>query len=563
MTEGIKPIEAAAIKALAEKRGLAINAFRPQSHQEPIFVQPRPRYMGVQGGNRGGKTISLMALGSGVAMDKQITFADGSKHECRMPWQKGRPVLIWIICIDQRHIGEVVYPALFKAGFFKRFQVVHDPITKEFRAYDHIKDAKLKPRQHPPFIPKQYVGSISWESKADKIFNSATIVEPGTDNVLAEIKCYTSKGDAPQGRVADLVYIEEQLAHQGYIGELMARIVDVSGQIVWSSWNADGGEDDDLARFNEMLDREIEANTGRAKRVILTMSGNKTFTKEMVEDFLAGCATEEERLQRDLGIRPSEKLRMYPLFDKEIHTALGHDDELARVLKRTDGIPPKTWTRTLILDPGTQHPGVLLCAVPPPELGDYFVPYQQIYPGRADPIQLAKIVAPEVRGWMFHNFIIDYRAGRAQSIGLSHRVVDAYRMAFKEEGLSCHLTKHGFTFASDDVGGRQLVLQSWMHPGKSGLPRLRVVTHRCPDLCEQLRKIKKDTVRKEVRDDRKLAGQASDLVDALEYYAASGPRYIRPVENPEDMPASWKRYTERMKKRDAGTSTACRVGTTY
>ncbi len=546
----VTPLEAAAAKALVDKRNLAISAFRPLKHQEQVF-KDRPRYLLCEGGNRAGKTITLMALISSIVLDIPITFLDGTQHDGRKPHQKDRPLQIWIICIDLDHVGRVVYPALFKAGFFERFKVVHDPVTRKLRSYDFEADKHLKAKQHPPLIPGQYVSHVAWENKAEKQFSAVTISNPATDEVLAEIRCFTSKGDAPQGAAADVVYIEEQLARNGYYGEMIARLVDKTGDLIWASWAADTDEDDDLSQFNAMIDRETEAGSGVAKRVTLTMSGNTTFTQEMVAGFLAGCTSEEERQQRDLGIKPNEKLRMYPLFDKKVHSVDAYDDRIATALKGRDGIPPMgndAWTRYLILDPGTQHPAVLLAAVPPEDYGDYVVIYQEIYPGRADPIQLAEIVAKETKGQVFYRWICDWHAGRQVTMGSKAdvRVVDAYETAFKAKGLSCVLTKSKFSWGSDNVGGRQLVLQSWMHPNpKTQIPKLRIVTQRCPVLCEQLRKVKKKTVNKEVVDDRKLAGIPSDLVECLEYLAASGPKYTFIAPRIEDAPSAYQRYMKR------------------
>ena len=549
--ERLTPLQAAAAKALVDKRNLALEAFRPLPLQEEVYRAPRPKYILVDGGNRGGKTISLMALVAGAAMDLDITFNDGSKHPCRKPHQKNRVLEIWIVCIELEHIGRVVYPALFKSGNFERFKVVNDPVTKKLRTYDFQKDSHLKAKNHPAFIPKQYVGHIAWESKAENQFSTATIVNPSNGETMAIIRCFTSKGDAPQGSTADIIYIEEQLARQKYVGELQARLVDRDGDLIWASWAADTDEDDDLSQFTAMVDRNVEQKTGLARRISLTMSGNTTFTKEMVDGFLEGCTSDEERLQRDKGIKPSEKLRMYPLFDKWVHSAFDYEDRLAETLKARDGIPPNDWTKYLVLDPGTQHPAVLLAAVPPPDFGDYIVPYQEIYPGRADPDQLAALVAKEVKGLTFYKWIVDWHAGRQVTMGskLDTRVVDAYEKAFKRHELSCVATKTKFQWGSDNVGGRQLVLQGWMHPNKTtGTPRLRIVHHRCPMLCDQLKKLKKKTVNKEVVDDRKVAGQASDVSDSLEYLAASGPRYVSISPRIEEAPSAYQRFMKRFGK---------------
>ena len=561
---GINEVQIKALNELAAQRRMAVNLFRPLPHQEDIFRQPRPKFMLVCGGNRGGKTISLVALTAAFAMDKEITFSNGEKHPARMPWQRNKHVDIWIVCIDQDHIGRAIYPHFFKGGEFPRFRTIFDKKSKQLRPFTHGIDNEEESFPHEPMIPAQYIEKIAWEDNAKQIFKSVSIRDPSTGKPLATIRAFTSKGDPPQGNAVDLIFVDEQLARSGYLPELQSRLLDKSGQLIWSSWNADSSDDDDdLTRFNQMIDRESEKENPIAKRVTLTMSGNTTMTKQQINELLAGYATEEERLQRDLGIRPSHKLRMYPLFNKTVHCVEGYGDELEEVLGRADGIPPNTWTKTLVLDPGTQHPAVLLCAVPPPELGEYYVPYMEFYPGRADPWQLAEKVAKEVVGEVFWKFIIDYRAGRQQTLGMRDdaKVKTQYEAAWEEYGLRCSLTKSKFFPGSDDVGGRQVKLAGLMHPNNIGVPKLRIVTKRCPNLVEQLTKVKKQIVNKEVTDDRKAKGQASDMCDALEYWIASGPRYVSvPKPKPEE-PECYKRYMEKFGS--SGKQESIKIGTYY
>jgi hypothetical protein len=515
----LSEVQIVAARALADQRRMAVNLFRPLEHQEPIFEQPRPKWMLVDGGNRGGKTISLVALTSAFAMDAEITFNNGEKHPARMPWQRGRHVDIWVVCIDQDHIGRAIYPHFFKAGEFPRFRTIFDKKTKQLRPFIHGVDDESESFPHEPMIPASHIEQFAWDDYAKRIFKSVSIKDPKTGKPMATIRAFTSKGDPPQGNAVDLIFVDEQLARAGYITELQSRLLDKRGQLIWSSYCTDPGDDeDDLSKFSAMIDREVEAGSTNAKRVTLTMSSNTTMTKQQIAELLAGYATEEERLQRDLGIRPSNKLRLYPLFSKTIHCVDGYGDELDETLGRTDGIPPNTWTKTLILDPGTQHPCVLLCAVPPPELGNYYVPYMEIYPGRADPWQLAKIVADQTKGELFWKFIIDYRAGKQQTLGMRDgaKVKTQYESAWAEFGLSCSLTRNLFTWGSDDVGGRQLVLSGWLHNNDLGTPKLRIVTHRCPNLVQQMTKIKKKVANKEVLEDRKAAGHDHDAVDCYD-----------------------------------------------
>lgn len=503
-----------------------------------------------------GKSTCAAAYFAATVLDIPITLSTGEQFRTRHPDQIGKPLKFYCVGINSRHVGETIHRLLFRAGLFR---VVYDPSTKELRAYNEDTDRAngLSPKMSPPLIPSRFIESFSWDDKANNVFTKCVV--KGLDGrVSAEILAYTSSGKPPQGTpVSGIIWIDEQLPVDGYSSEMSARLVDYAesgAKIIWSSWPDETSTE--LERFTQVIERNIEEGTGAAARFTLAMSQNKSLGKKAISAFLAGCATQEERDARDKGLFVTERLRMYPNFDKRIHTAIIDDDEmedaLSATLRMTDGVPPDSWTKTLIVDPGTAHPAVLMCAVPPPEFGDYMVAYQEVYPGRADPVQLARATMPLATGQRFYRFIIDRRAGRQQTMGMSYgtRVVDAYTNAFAICKLSCKCTGSQFSFASDDVGGRQSVLLSWLYPGKSPLPKLRIVTHRCPQLVDQMSKVRKKVIAKEEVDERKAKG-AYDIVDALEYFAASNPRYVPQTISTQDGSLAYQRYMKKFGNKTA------------
>ena len=98
--------------------------------------------------------------------------------------------------------------------------------------------------------------------------------------------------------------------------------------------------------------------------------------------------------------------------------------------------PPSNWTRELILDPGTSKPAVLFVAIPPPTLGEYYVVYDELYPGRADADQLAKMIKVKMQGYPFYRFIIDQRAGKQTPMGFKISIAENYARAFEENNIS-------------------------------------------------------------------------------------------------------------------------------
>ena len=558
----ISQLEAAAIQELADRKHMALKVFRPLPHQDTVFEMPRPKFMLVSGGNRAGKTLTLAVLLAAVMTDTPVVLSNGKKVDLRMPWQKGKPLRVWIICIDWTHVGETIHPMLFKPGSFK---VCIDPETKKLRSYkpDEDEPKGITPKESPALIPSRFGPdeNFAWNDKKKKQFSNVQITDPKTGDVLAEVTVYTSMGNPPQGKAVDLIFIDEQLERADFINEMVMRTADRRGGIVWASWNRE--DSDELAQFNQMLDREIENKSGLAKRVMLALSDNAYLGSRTIEETLAGCSTEAERLARDRGIAPSERLRMYPLFNTDIHKAIidgPEEDDVSRAIRANGDMPPKEWTRVLTLDPGSSHPAVLLCAVPPPEMGEYYIPYQEFCPENTDAIQLAKMIKDNTRGQVFYRFIMDDQAGRKTPEGFSMRVRDAYINAFRQAGLKCTSTGHHFLKGSNDVGGRQMVLQSLMHIGKLGLPKLRIITGNCPNLCKQLKKVKKKMIQKEVVEERKARGQY-DLVDCLEYYAASKPSFVVVNNTTEEVSDAYKRFLKRLEKKE-GRETI-QIGTHY
>lgn len=508
---------------------------------------------GFAGHNSGKTTCSVVKFVS-IAMDIPVTLNDGTECDMRMPWQKNRKLTMWICCDGQDHIGQTIWRVMCQPGLFR---IVHDPVTKELRAFNPETDKKSKSKPSPPLLPKKWIKHVAWEERAKNVFDKITVHDPATGKELADIYAYSTKAPPKQGDPTDLIWVDEKIAHrEGYIGELKGRLVDAGngisdegsgGQMYWSSWPSE--DSNELIEYDAMIKEMIEKGEhDLGRKITLPTSDNKHLDKKAIREFLAGL-TPEEALARDKGQFTGESIRMYPLFDKVVHSAIVNENEdlISKALRARDGIPPNEWTKYLALDPGTSHPAVLLCAVPPPEFGvDVCVAYQEFYPGRADPRQLATFVWEFAHKEKLYRMIIDKQAGQQQTIGAEAgtKIVDAYKKAFSEAGFTCYRTKDRFDYGSNDVGGRQLILNDWMHTQKNGHPKLRIVTHRCPELCKQLHKVRKKKVQKEVVDERKARGQ-HDIVDCLEYIAASNPRYVYVKPTIEDASPAYQRYMNR------------------
>lgn len=566
-------LEAKSLIELAARKNMALNLFRPMEHQEPFFKLWAREFL-CRGGNRSGKTTIAAVKFAAMACDIPITLNDGTKLDLRKPWQKGRPLRMWVIGFDLRHIGETIHRVLFRNDLFR---IIKDKTTGQYRAFqpwtDEDKDREEEARQAPPLIPKRYIkpNSWDWENKKNREFKKVTIIDPQTGEELAEIFAYSSKADPKAGDPVDVIWIDESIDNAAHYPEWRARLFDRRGILFWSSWPNVNNEA--LSKISDLAEAQANDPNPLVREIVISLSANKTISEEKRSEALGMFSSDEERRARDLGEYITDLLKMYPLFDEFRHQAvLDNDpDEVSEILRRRNGIPPNDWTAELILDPGSTSPGLLFGAIPPIHigLGRTFVVFDELTPDRHDATQLAKLAMQKVsesigrRG--FNRAIIDMRCGRQKAPGMSMTIEENYRRAFESVGIMLTGGEFRFSAGSPDVGGRIMALQAWMHEDRRLLPSLRIVRSRCPKLCSQLSKYKKYGVNNDIRDDRPASGQRIDLAVCLEYWAASNPLYVMPPithEGGRDVsPLAW--YRKFIAGRQKPTPPSVQLGPRY
>lgn len=529
--------EASALVEMARRRTTSIELFRSQPHQDEIF-ESNARELLVRGGVRSGKSTSLGVLTAAIAMDASITLSDGRKVRARRPHQRGKPLTIWIIGYDQRHIGETIHRILFRPNLFK---IIRDTETGQWRAFkqDDPSDAARSDEVMPsfPLIPNRFIKpkSWDWENASNKEFKKVTIWDPVTKETLADIYAYSSKAEPKQGDPVDCCWIDEAIKYPKHYEEWQSRLADRRGRLFWSSWPR-ANNSALRALTNRAKEQDKSAPSPMAQEVLLRTSENAQLDPQGKIELLSGF-TPEQLASRDRGEYSLDQLKMYPLFDKSYHCACYPeevDDEVSKILRQHNWNPPGDWTRELVLDPGTNHPAVIFCAIPPPQYGEYYVVFDELYPGRADADTLAPMIKAKMKGYPFYRFIIDQRAGKQTTMGFTLSVADNYSRAFKENNIYSQTTGNHFVWGSPNVEARIMRLQSWMHVNnKSGsYPFLRIITEKCPQLCKQLEEyIKDDSDDTTTIGDRPAKGQAIDLAVGLEYWSASFPKWIPVARN--------------------------------
>lgn len=523
-----------AMKWAAERQD-GLNLFRCMPDEfcpQEAAVRSRARHKLPRGGNRSGKTTVAGAMVASIARDKPLTMHNGEQVHCRFDHQRGKPLTIWIVGYDWDHVGDPMFPMLFREN--KSLYIIPDENTKAWRAYrpwnayDRANKHLCKPL--PPLIPAHEIvpDSWVWKNKAANIFDQVELTN-GT-----RIYAHSSK-DAKAGVVVDWVWVDEKIEYERNVSEWMTRLIDRDGGLLWSTWPTS----DNTALRLLSKQAEVEAEEVRkGERAKVTVAEFKfVFSKNpFIDEAKKKEAIERWKLfgddkARNDGDFMDEGVRWYPQFSMKVSAAIHDgelDDQISQILRARNGEPPADWARFMILDPGTAHPALLFCAVPPPHLGEWFVIYDEIYQSNIDADGLMKLAAPKFEGYAYQTFVIDMKAGQQQGPGYELTVADNYSKAMRKYGIKSANTGFGFVPGSSNIAVRSGQLAAWMTTLPSGHSRLRIVANRCRNLVEQLETNKRKIVNDMAQEYVPGPG-AHDLRDTAEYFASIEPLYEVPV----------------------------------
>jgi hypothetical protein len=542
---------------IAERRARdeeALSLFRAMPSQVG-FIESLASERLVRGGNRSGKsTIAAVEIAS-AACRRPVNGPDGKP--LRMKYPTNRPLTIWIIGLGETHIGDTLYRLLFLPG---AFYCIKDEETGKLRAWNPS-DPKDMAReadkvQAPPLIPPRLVpeGAFAWKNKAARIFTSVTLAN-GTI-----IHAYSSNADVKVGDPVDLIWVDEDIVYPAYVAEWQARLSDRKGRLVWSSWPRTANP-----ALMSMTKRAKEQRTREKPDVaewILKFSDNPHIDADEKRKRLEGWSP-EERQARDNGEYVLDGVLMYPSFSEDVHCTpkanAFEQDEVDRLLIERAWQPPRDWTRYLFLDPGHSCTAVLFVAVPPPELGDYVVFYDELYLKGYDADGCAERVLQKIAGYRFYKFTIDFRMGRQHGPGIGKTYRDIYAEAFARKGLNSVVTGSSFAFSSDDVPAGILAFRSWLTVRPSGRPRLRVVKPNCRNWIDEVTTYRKHIEKTEATE-LPASGQADHLMDTSRYAAMDGCRYVAVADDGTggmDPGEAFRRYQSMWKPGDTAQPPVC------
>lgn len=537
---------AAALNEQASRERESIRMFRALEHQMPFF-ESESQVRLVRGGVRSGKSTCAAVEFAAAVTGSQVMRPDGSFIPYRYP--TGRPMNCWVIGYDENHIGKTLYRLLFKPGAFKIIQDLKTNLWRSYRPWDESDVARVKEvRPAPPLIPPRLVDpkGWSWTSKVKRQFDYCKL-KNGTN-----IYAYSSKADASQGDAVDLIWIDEDIWNPDNYMEWESRLSDERGRLIWSAFP----HSDNYALHDLSIRADKERDEGRKVPVcyelVIRQQDNPYIPADQIAARKEGMSEDEWRA-RNGGEFLHDTVNVFPMFDSDRHLTPAKtpegDDAVDAIIRRRGHIPPPDWTRFLILDPGTSTAAVLFGAIPPPEFGECYIAYDEIYQKQSTAEMLAQAVREKVQGQNFEMFIIDNHAGRKTPEGFGETVQDQYVKAFRKHGIESRSTGHSFLPGDGNIMAGVGAVAHWL----GNLSDMNRPLFRCHRDTTRWTQWEFKNWRKQVkgRDDvtDTPLKKNDHLMSCMRYWAMSKPMYHKPLTGNPKGSAAFQAFNEWMKLR--------------
>jgi hypothetical protein len=524
---GEKALEARRLLAERARRRLeALRLYEPLPAQEEFHRSPAPERL-LRGSNRGGKTLP-----AAVEVARAVT---GQDPHGKFPKEDGR---CRVVGKDGKHLGQVLYRKLFRAGAFR---IIRDAATRQWRAYrpwdaaDRARAAEARPA--PPLIPPRAVQSIAWENKKESQPSVVTLHNGW------EIVFYSSLGKPPQGTDDDLVWFDEEVVDPDWYPESSARLLDRRGRFVWSATPQAGTEQ--LYAIHERAEDERGRPRPRVTEHIVLLEDNPHIDEDQ-KRLLAEKLSEEEYQVRIAGEFALLSFKVFPEFAAFTHTVAWFEI-------------PRHWTRYAVIDPGRQICAVLFAALPPPEEGRKVYLFDELYLRNCDAEQFGQAMRNKCAGQLFQAFVIDLHGSRIHEAGSGRTVQEQYSAALRRHGVASLATGHHFAAGSEDVAGGVEAVRGWLRPAEDGRPTLLVLADRCPNFLWEIRHYRLKRVGGHVTDRPEDRGRVHQMANAR-YLAMYSPRYVKPPAGKAPESGALRALKSKQKRRQGDEGTYVRLG---
>jgi len=511
---------------LAKRRTEALSLYRPLPFQERFHACRAKECILMKGNQTGGSVAGFVEDARAVT---------GQDPHGKYPKENG---VLAVLGFGEKHIGRVIHRYLFRSGAFR---MIRDKVTREWRVYRpwgpetcvHGEygdaDREQEAKDAPPLIPKRFIKEIAWDKRADYVFSRVELINGW------QIYAHNTAGDPnqAQGYQANLVHVDEDTAMEGWWQEMVGRCSARDGLLRWTALPH--------SRNNEMLavvergETDVEAEKPQTIVLRATIFDNPYIPEsaKLANIKIWQSQGEEVYRKRALGEMAVDSILMYPTFDPHIHDALKDGEprhEVQRRLAERSGEPPNDWCRYAVIDPGHTVCAITYWTVPPEEIGDIKVCYDEDYLRNCDADMFGEAMRKKTQDRVFQEFIIDMHGAKLREIGSGVHPLQQYERALKANGVASVATGFGFRAGCDDIEGRVGRLRTALAIRPSGYPEFMFCVARCPMTVMEFRRFKKRVI--------KIAGaltpqdqgerRNTHAVETVEYAAAHGLPYVRP-----------------------------------
>ena len=514
----------AAIRSLLAEKGRrkieALNLYEPLPAQM-YFHASRARVRLLRGSNRGGKTLPAAV---------EVARAATGRDPCgKYVTSGGR-----FFCVgkDLTHVGQVMWRKLGRAGAFRIIRDEHTKAWRAFRPWQEYDAAhREKSKEAPPLIPPRMIEKVGWENKAEGIPNLVKLTTGW------ELSFFSSLGKPPQGSDIDGCWFDEEIVNQEWYPEMVARLIDRMGMLVWSATPQAGT--DQLFELHEQAERERAWPRPYVQEYVILLAHNPHIAEQAKKDF-AATLSEEDVAVRVGGEFAIQSFKVYPTFSMHLHGC------------KLDDVPSE-WTRYLVVDPGHQVCAVLFAAVPPPPCDQVYL-YDELYLRECDAAKFADAVMHKAVGVVFQSFLIDPHMAVHTELGVGLTVGDQYAAALRARHVASVSTGSQFLLACDDVAAGLTAVRGWLRVREDGTTKLRVLEGRLPNFEWEIKRYNRKREGGVVTD-KPNQRKNCHLMDCLRYLALHDPRYAKPPAKKGRLSgaiAGFREKQRRQRERDGG-----------
>jgi hypothetical protein len=388
---------------IADRKCMSLLMYEPLPFQDKFHKATEKEVILRKGNQTGGSLAGFVEIARAVlGMDPHDKYPKTDGVACCLGF-------------GESHIGKVIYPYLFMAG---KFLIIRDEVTNEWRTYRPWQDEhrKREAKKSPPLIPWRYVKSISWKNKSMRIFDRVDFTTGWT------LYAFNTSGlpSHAQGFTATLIHIDEDTDNAGWYDEMIARLTmsdtlyGCQGRLRWTAMPHT--KNDDLVRLMERCHDSEHDEKREAVCIGATVFDNIYMPKATREENVKIWKSQGEDVyrKRALGEMVVDSYLMYPTFDAYLHNVRRERDSdlpFFKVLRDANWQIPHEWAKYMVVDPGHGVCAVTYWAVPPEELGDVKICFDESYIPQATATIFGDAVAAKISDHLFQSFIIDGHGG--------------------------------------------------------------------------------------------------------------------------------------------------------